>query len=132
MSATFSCNWKSLAHPRTRGTSSIQSPDQCLSGSWVAASRVSSSAIRSRGGASRGASFQINWLSHCGQEGGPAEPMRDVIYKVDFRSGAAGFLRDLWQAVRVAGARWMVVEHDKPADPAETARAYVFISRMGV
>jgi sugar phosphate isomerase/epimerase len=41
--------------------------------------------------------------------------------------------RDLWQAARAAGARWMVVEHDKPADPGETARAsYAFISRMGV
>jgi sugar phosphate isomerase/epimerase len=41
--------------------------------------------------------------------------------------------RDLWQAARAAGARWMVVEHDKPADPAETARAsYAFISRMGI
>jgi hypothetical protein len=41
--------------------------------------------------------------------------------------------RDPWQAVRATGARWMVVEYDKPADPAETARAgYVFISRMGV
>jgi sugar phosphate isomerase/epimerase len=40
--------------------------------------------------------------------------------------------RDLWQAARAAGARWMVVEHDKPADPAETARAsYAFISGMG-
>jgi sugar phosphate isomerase/epimerase len=39
--------------------------------------------------------------------------------------------RDLWPAARAAGARWMVVEHDKPADPAETARAsYAFISRM--
>jgi sugar phosphate isomerase/epimerase len=40
--------------------------------------------------------------------------------------------RDLWGAARAAGAKWMVVEHDKPADPAGTARAsYVFISRMG-
>jgi len=31
--------------------------------------------------------------------------------------------RDLWRTCREAGARWMVVEHDKPADPAETARA---------
>jgi sugar phosphate isomerase/epimerase len=38
---------------------------------------------------------------------------------------------DLWQAARAAGAKWMVVEHDKPADPAETARAsYAFIRRM--
>jgi sugar phosphate isomerase/epimerase len=40
---------------------------------------------------------------------------------------------DLWQAARAAGARWMVVEHDKPADPAETARAsYDFISKLEV
>ncbi len=31
--------------------------------------------------------------------------------------------KDLWQECRRAGARWMVVEHDKPADPARTARA---------
>ena len=30
---------------------------------------------------------------------------------------------DLWRACREAGAEWMVVEHDKPADPARTARA---------
>jgi sugar phosphate isomerase/epimerase len=30
---------------------------------------------------------------------------------------------DLWRACRRAGARWMVVEHDKPKDPARTARA---------
>ena len=40
--------------------------------------------------------------------------------------------RDLWQAAHAAGARWMVIEHDKPANPAATARAsYAFISRMG-
>jgi sugar phosphate isomerase/epimerase len=31
--------------------------------------------------------------------------------------------RDLWRACREVGAEWMVVEHDKPADPVETARA---------
>ena len=31
--------------------------------------------------------------------------------------------RDLWRSCREAGAQWMVVEHDKPADPAQTARA---------
>jgi sugar phosphate isomerase/epimerase len=37
--------------------------------------------------------------------------------------------RDLWETARVSGAKWMVVEHDKPADPAETARAsYAYIS----
>jgi sugar phosphate isomerase/epimerase len=40
--------------------------------------------------------------------------------------------RDLWQAARAAGAKWMVVEHDKPVNPAETARAsYAFISCLG-
>ena len=40
--------------------------------------------------------------------------------------------RDLWSAARAAGAKWMVVEHDNPTDPAKTARAsYAFISRMG-
>jgi sugar phosphate isomerase/epimerase len=41
--------------------------------------------------------------------------------------------RDLWRAARAAGARWMVVEHDKPANAAESARAsYDFVSHMGV
>jgi sugar phosphate isomerase/epimerase len=31
--------------------------------------------------------------------------------------------RDLWRSCRAFGAQWMVVEHDKPANPAETARA---------
>jgi sugar phosphate isomerase/epimerase len=30
---------------------------------------------------------------------------------------------DLWRFCREAGAEWMVVEHDKPADPAQTARS---------
>ena len=30
--------------------------------------------------------------------------------------------QDLWTACRAAGARWMVVEHDKPSDPGRTAR----------
>jgi len=30
--------------------------------------------------------------------------------------------RDLWTACRNAGAKWMVVEHDKPADPAASVR----------
>ncbi len=30
---------------------------------------------------------------------------------------------DLWRVCRDAGAEWMVVEHDKPADPAQTARS---------
>ena len=39
--------------------------------------------------------------------------------------------QDLWRACRAAGARWMVVEHDKPADPARTARAcYAYLSRL--
>jgi sugar phosphate isomerase/epimerase len=40
--------------------------------------------------------------------------------------------RDLWQACRRAGAKWMVVEHDKPADPARTARAsFAYLKGMG-
>ncbi len=30
--------------------------------------------------------------------------------------------RDLWKACQFYGARWMVVEHDKPADPGASAR----------
>jgi sugar phosphate isomerase/epimerase len=40
--------------------------------------------------------------------------------------------RDLWQACRRAGARWMVVEHDKPKDPARTARvSFEFLRGLG-
>jgi sugar phosphate isomerase/epimerase len=40
---------------------------------------------------------------------------------------------DLWRACRVAGAVWMVVEHDKPTDPARTARAsFDFLTAMEV
>jgi sugar phosphate isomerase/epimerase len=40
--------------------------------------------------------------------------------------------RDLWKACRAAGARWMVVEHDKPRDPAACARrSYAFLTGMG-
>jgi sugar phosphate isomerase/epimerase len=39
--------------------------------------------------------------------------------------------RHLWRACRDKGAQWMVVEHDKPADPAATARnSFRFISGM--
>jgi len=39
----------------------------------------------------------------------------------DVGSGVLNW-RDLWRVCREAGAEWMVVEHDKPADPAQTAR----------
>jgi sugar phosphate isomerase/epimerase len=40
--------------------------------------------------------------------------------------------RDLWQACRANGARWMVVEHDKPSDPVRSARAsFEFLKGMG-
>jgi sugar phosphate isomerase/epimerase len=39
--------------------------------------------------------------------------------------------RALWTACRANGARWMVVEHDKPADPAHSVRAsFAFIAAM--
>lgn len=38
---------------------------------------------------------------------------------------------DLWRVCREAGAEWMVVEHDKPADPAQTARAsFAFLKNI--
>jgi sugar phosphate isomerase/epimerase len=38
---------------------------------------------------------------------------------------------DLWHACREAGATWMVVEHDKPADAAQSVRAsYAFLKDM--
>lgn len=37
----------------------------------------------------------------------------------------------LWQVCRAGGAGWMVVEHDKPADPATCARrSYDFLTNM--
>src|SRR5262249_25194749 len=60
----------------------------------------------------------------------PAGENLDEDGWADVGSGVLDW-RDLWQAARAAGARWMVIEHDKPADPAETARAsYAFISRL--
>ena len=39
--------------------------------------------------------------------------------------------RALWRLCRDCGAHWMVVEHDKPADPARSARAsFAFLSRL--
>jgi sugar phosphate isomerase/epimerase len=39
--------------------------------------------------------------------------------------------RDLWRCCRAAGARWMVVEHDKPSDPARCARrSFAFLSTI--
>jgi sugar phosphate isomerase/epimerase len=38
---------------------------------------------------------------------------------------------DLWRVCRNAGARWMVVEHDKPADPAQSvANSYAFLKGL--
>lgn len=45
----------------------------------------------------------------------------------------AGILNwhELWRTCRDAGAQWMVVEHDKPSDPAKTARAsFAFLSKI--
>lgn len=40
---------------------------------------------------------------------------------------------DLWRASQQAGARWMIVEHDKPSDPARCARAsYAYLTSMTV
>ena len=38
---------------------------------------------------------------------------------------------DLWHACRDAGAKWMVVEHDKPSDPAQSVRtSFNFLKDM--
>jgi len=52
----------------------------------------------------------------------PAGQNEDQDGWADVGSGVLDW-RDLWRACRDAGARTMVVEHDKPADPAQTARA---------
>jgi sugar phosphate isomerase/epimerase len=52
----------------------------------------------------------------------PAGQNEDQDGWADVGSGTLDW-PDLWQACRKAGARWMVVEHDKPADPARTARS---------
>ena len=39
--------------------------------------------------------------------------------------------RDLWRVTRAAGAKWMVVEHDKPANPVASASAsFTFLSHL--
>jgi sugar phosphate isomerase/epimerase len=61
----------------------------------------------------------------------PAGQNADEDGWADVGSGVLDW-RELWQACRDAGARWMVVEHDKPKDPARTARAsFAFLSGMG-
>jgi sugar phosphate isomerase/epimerase len=60
----------------------------------------------------------------------PAGQNRDEDGWADVGSGVLDW-RDLWRACRDAGARWMVVEHDKPRDPARTARAsFAFLSGL--
>jgi sugar phosphate isomerase/epimerase len=40
--------------------------------------------------------------------------------------------KDLWAACKAAGAHWMVVEHDKPADPGRSARnSLAFLRTIG-
>lgn len=61
----------------------------------------------------------------------PAGQNEDEDGWADVGSGVLDW-RDLWQACRDAGARWMVVEHDKPGDPARSARAsFDFLKSMG-
>jgi sugar phosphate isomerase/epimerase len=61
----------------------------------------------------------------------PAGQNRDEDGWADVGAGVLDW-RDLWQACRDAGAKRMVVEHDKPKDPARTARAsFAFLSSLG-
>lgn len=60
-------------------------------------------------------------------------PMGQNLDQDGWADVGAGVLdwRELWHACRAAGARWMVVEHDKPADPARTVRAsYDYLARI--
>ena len=60
----------------------------------------------------------------------PAGQNQDQDGWADVGAGVLDW-RDLWQACRDAGARWMVVEHDKPKDPARTARAsFAYLRRL--
>ena len=48
----------------------------------------------------------------------------------DVGSGVLDWV-DLWKAARGAGAHWMVVEHDKPADPAACIKnAYDYLTKV--
>jgi sugar phosphate isomerase/epimerase len=61
----------------------------------------------------------------------PAGQNQDEDGWADVGSGVLDW-RDLWRACREVGARSMVVEHDRPADPTRTARASLkFLTAMG-
>jgi sugar phosphate isomerase/epimerase len=60
----------------------------------------------------------------------PAGQNEDQDGWTDVGSGVLDW-RDLWRVCREAGAEWMVVEHDKPADPGQTARAsFAFLKNI--
>ena len=60
----------------------------------------------------------------------PAGQNEDQDGWADVGSGVLDW-KDLWQACRAAGAGWMVVEHDKPADPAQSAKnSFAFLSTV--
>jgi sugar phosphate isomerase/epimerase len=60
----------------------------------------------------------------------PAGQNEDQDGWADVGSGVLDW-RALWRACREAGARWMVVEHDKPKDPAASARAsFAFLRQI--
>jgi sugar phosphate isomerase/epimerase len=62
----------------------------------------------------------------------PAGENRDQDGWADVGSGVLDW-PNLWQVCRTRGAGWMVVEHDKPADPAgSAANSYAFLTTMTV
>jgi sugar phosphate isomerase/epimerase len=62
----------------------------------------------------------------------PAGENRDQDGWADVGSGVLDW-PNLWQVCRARGAGWMVVEHDKPADPAgSAANSYAFLTAMTV
>ncbi|MGI9487915.1 MAG: sugar phosphate isomerase/epimerase family protein [Geminicoccaceae bacterium] len=88
----------------------------------------------------RGNANPESWLSHLRdrlrsahvKDIAPDGENQDEDGWTDVGAGTLDWPR-LWQVYRTGGAGWMVVEHDKPADPAGSARrSYDFLANMNV
>lgn len=86
----------------------------------------------------RGGAEPQSWLSRYGdrlrsahvKDIAPDGENRDQDGWADVGAGMLDWPQ-LWQACRDSGAGWMVVEHDKPADPAGCARrSYDYLANM--
>jgi len=88
----------------------------------------------------RGGADPDLWLSNLGnrlrsvhvKDIAPDGEKQDEDGWTDVGTGTLHWPR-LWQVTRAGGAGWMVVEHDKPADPAGFAkRSYDFLANMNL